>query len=101
MQNLFEAWCKGFSTLTLPLASEKEFPDNFIGNVLEFIDPQAQMTEDVVSILLKFMPIFLFATKEMDAAFEDLVKPLFQNEDESFVHEHSNPESVGKLVGHN
>lgn len=101
LQNLFDVWYKSFLALTFPSANDID-PDGFIGNVLEFIDPQAesQITEDIVPILLKFMPIFLFATKEASAAFEGLVKPLLENVDDNYNHEHY-PYHVDNLVSLN
>ncbi|XP_055313145.1 uncharacterized protein LOC129574751 [Sitodiplosis mosellana] len=71
-----ESWRAGFMALTLETAYAKEIPQNFAGNVLDFINPNTSNDKLNIALplLCQYFAMFFFKTKSVADAFSELVK---------------------------
>lgn len=80
-------WRKGMTALTSESAYDMKLPDGYVGNLLSFVNPEAD--PNVLSwafpVLLSYFASFVFKTRAQAKAFKDLVKPSLKSGDEILV----------------
>ncbi|XP_031621618.1 uncharacterized protein LOC116339725 [Contarinia nasturtii] len=75
------SWRAGLMALTLPSAFDLNVTPNFIGNMLDYIEPtlDEHTLKIIVPFLCEYFTSFIFKTKAASDDFMDIVKPLLKN----------------------
>lgn len=80
-----------------------DVPNGFVGNLLEFINPNADhiILDDLFPALFNYFPLFMFESSEQAKAFETSVKPLLNSNEHIFVCHigELDPANMDELVG--
>lgn len=88
--------------LTSEMAYAKQIPQEFVGNIFDFIDPNVTdvKLEMVLPLLQQYFAAFFFKTKSTADAFEELVKPLPEGGSNVFIHvvTEEDPARLAELV---
>lgn len=74
--------------LTLRSAYDQGIPQNFVGNVFDFVDPDVSDAKLKVALplLCQYFALFFFKTKPAATAFKDLVTPFLKNGMHVYTH---------------